>query len=215
MYRPSVALAIRILPAAAILAAGAAHAEIYRCVDAGGDTTYQDAPCGAGHSMAANITELVQSCTTQECQAQLVRAREQAEERLRADRAALSEMQERRLHSEEIDLQRRQQSQQFERMRTYEAQLAAQQGADGGVYYPAYPLYPGAGYPGYGYPDYGRPGHGRPGQDGGGYWLPGVPCVGAACPTPSPYRQAPYAHKRREPVTSFTAAGQRPRPMPR
>jgi hypothetical protein len=197
---------VRILPAAALLAAGTAHAEIYRCVDPAGDTTYQDAPCGVRDAMAANITELVQACTTQECRAQLALAREQAEERLRADRAALSEMQERRVRGEELDLQRRQQAQQFERVRAYESQLAAAQaGAGGGTYYPGYPLYPGSGYP-----DYGRPGHRLPGYPPD-YWLPQGPCVGAAC-TPSWLKPGVAPRPYREPVTSFTAAGRRPVP---
>jgi hypothetical protein len=147
MHRPPVRLAVlRTLCAAglAVLTIAAARADIYRCVDPAGAVTYGDTPCPSGAAMSSNITDAV-SCTTAECQAQLERARASAEERLRAERATLGEMQDRRLKAEELDLQRRLMMQ-HDRL---EAQT--QRTADGGgAYYPAYPLYSGVGYPGYG-----------------------------------------------------------------
>ena len=183
----------------ALLAIGFARGDIYRCVDADGDVSYRDSPCG-GAALSSNITESVGACTTAECEAQLASARAAAEDRLRAERATLSEMENRRLRSEEIDLQRRLQRQQG---RAREARLASEQVATGGIWYPAYPLYPGADYPGYGR-------HGDP-----GYRLPGRPCVGAVCrpgvnpPSDAKARRPPY----REAPTSFTLP--RPAPPPR
>jgi hypothetical protein len=174
----------------AVLAAPA-HADIFRCVDPAGEVSYSDMPCPAGHALSANITESVQACTTPECQAQMERARASAEERLRAERAALNDMQDRRLRTEELDLQRQLQLQQMDRLETLEAQLAAQRAADSGVYYPGYPLYPG----GFGDPGFGKAGH--------------RPCAGAACGS-RPERR-PGAHRKafREPSVNVIAPGPR------
>jgi hypothetical protein len=190
MDRPLARLAVlRTVCAAglAVLTITAARADIYRCVDAAGDVTYGDVPCPSGGAMSSNITDAV-SCTTSECQAQLERARASAEERLRAERATLSEMQDRRLKAEELDLQRRQ-LMQHDRL---EAQ--AQRTADGGgAYYPAYPLYSGVGYPGYG--------------DGG--WLgQNRPCRGSVCaPRLDHMGLSRGKHVLREPVVDTIAPG--------
>jgi hypothetical protein len=173
------------------LVCAAAHADIYRCVAPDGEVSYRDSACTAGDAMSANITDLVQSCSTQECQDDLERARATAEERLRAERAALIEMQDRRLQAERQDLERRLQLQQLNHLQSLEAQLAAQRTADSGVYYPAYPLYPGsAAYPGYADPGFGHPGF--------------KPCKGALC------AQKPGTHRnrvRKEPAVSSIAPG--------
>lgn len=169
-----------------------AHAAIFRCVDPAGDVSYRDSPCPDSASMSANITDAVQACVTPECQAQLEQARASAEERLRAERAVLTEMQERRMRTEALDLQRRLQQQQ-ERMQSLEAELHAQRTADSGVYFPGYPLFPGAF-------DIDR---GR----GDRYWLTGKrPCVGAQC-TPRPGGAGVKRRHHREPVVNVIAPG--------
>jgi hypothetical protein len=144
-----------------LLACGPATADVYRCTSAAGEISYRDSPCPGG-AQSANITEAVQACTTPECEAQRERARAGAEERLRAERAALGEMQEQRLRAEEKDLERRLMLEQLDRMQALEAQLAAQRAAESSAYYPAYPWYGGIGYPG----------QVRP---------PGRPCAGPGC----------------------------------
>jgi hypothetical protein len=195
MHRPLDHLAAQLAGAAclALLAASAAHADIYRCVNFGGDVSYGDAPC-PGEAMSSNITESVGACTTTECEAQVEGARASAEERLRAERAALNEMQDRRLRAEELDLQRRLQMQQGQ-LDALEGQLAAQRAADSGVYYPAYPLYPGADYFGGVRPGFGR--HVKPGHR---------PCIGSFCaprPDRTPRARAPF----REPAVNVIAPG--------
>jgi hypothetical protein len=194
MHRPLDHLAVQLIGTACLawLAAGPVHADIYRCVNAGGEVTYGDAPC-PGEAMSSNITEAVGACTTAECEAQVERARASAEERLRAERAALSEMQERRLRAEELDLQRRLQMQQ-DQLNSLEGQLAAQRAADSGVYYPAYPLYPGVDYPGFGRLGFGR--DLRPGPR---------PCNGSFCPRfdRTPRARAPF----QEPAVNVIAPG--------
>ena len=200
MNRPYDHLALQLTAAAcfALLATSSAHADIYRCVDSAGEITYGDSPC-ADAAMSANITELVGACTTSECEAQIERARASAEERLRAERAALGEMQDRRLRAEELDLQRRLQLQQ-DQLNSLETQLAAQRAADSGIYYPTYPLYPGIDYPGYARPGFGRdlrPGH--------------RPCTGSFC-APRPDRTARSRAPYREPAVNVIAPGPFRRP---
>jgi hypothetical protein len=191
MNPPPICLAVNFAGAAclALLMSGTVHADIYRCIDSGGDVTYSDSPC-PGEAMSSNITESV-ACTTAECQAQAERARASAEERLRAERAALNEMQDRRMRAEELDLQRRLQMQQDQIDK-----LTAERASDAGVYYPAYPLYPGVGYQ-----DFGRPGFDgdlRPGHR---------PCAGSFCP-PRPNRVGPRARVPfQEPAVNVIAPG--------
>jgi hypothetical protein len=181
----------------AFLACTTAGADIYRCIAPGGETSYRDSPCAAEDAMSANITELVQACSTQECQDDRERARASAEERLQAERAALNEMQDRRLRAEQHELERRMQLEQLDRLQSLETQLAMQRAADSGVYYPGYPLYPGAGYPGYG---------------GAGYYHPGIkPCKGVQCAQKPGLRNAHRRHFRKEPAVRSGVSLRRPR----
>ena len=50
--RPRLALRLAV-PAAAFLAAGAAHAQLFKCVNSAGRTVYQDAPCGDADKQTA------------------------------------------------------------------------------------------------------------------------------------------------------------------
>ena len=79
MNQPPIYLAVNFAGAAclALLMSGTVHADIYRCIDSGGDVTYSDSAC-PGEAMSSNITESV-ACTTAECQAQAERARASAE----------------------------------------------------------------------------------------------------------------------------------------
>lgn len=117
-----------------------ALADVFRCVAPEGDVTYADTPCTEGSILSANVTELVRTCDTPECEAALQRSREDANARLREERAALVQMQEMRLRAEAHELDRRLKLAQIEQA----LDDTPSTGIDGGgVYYPAYPLYPG------------------------------------------------------------------------
>ena len=143
-----------------LLTPAAVWGEIYRCISPEGDTTYSDSRCPKSSAMSADVTEAVGACTTAACEAQHQRAWTAAQERLRADQAALAQMQEQRLKTEQLYMEQRFRSEQLRRMSSLEEQ---QQAALGGVYWPTYPLSPSSGYwlrDGRGWD---RPGWDRPG----------------------------------------------------
>lgn len=116
-----------------------ALADVFRCVAPEGDVTYADTACNEDSILSANVTELVRTCDTTECEAALQRSREEANVRLREERAALVQMQEMRLRAEAHELDRRLKVAQIEQLLDDTPPAAV----GGGVYYPAYPLYPG------------------------------------------------------------------------
>lgn len=102
------ALWSRIAASAALaVLAGAAHADIYRCVDASGKTSYSDAPCAKDARETQNITESVGACTTRECEEERRAQTQEARERLRAEKQELEKMSAQRRQAEaEYDRQR-------------------------------------------------------------------------------------------------------------
>jgi uncharacterized protein DUF4124 len=78
----------------------AAQADIYRCVDADGGTSYSDAPCPRTAKSKSNITDSVGACTTAECEEQRRQKADEARQRLRAEKEELSELTAKRRQAE-------------------------------------------------------------------------------------------------------------------
>jgi Domain of unknown function (DUF4124) len=125
--------------------ASAARADIYRCVDADGNTLYSDTPCARSAKSTANITESVGACTTAECEEQRRQQSDEARQRLRAEKEELND----------AAARRRQADAAYERERAdllyrkaLEDRLAAMadqavQGSNNLYYdYPGFPVYP-------------------------------------------------------------------------
>ena len=134
--------------------------EIYRCISPEGATTYSDSRCPKSSAMSADITEAVGACTSAACEAQHQRAWTAAQERLRADQAALAQMQEQRLKTEQLYMEQRFRTEQLRRMSTLEEQ---QQAALGGIYWPTSPLLTSSGFWLRDGPSWDRRGGDRPG----------------------------------------------------
>jgi len=135
----------------AVLAVGAslAHADIYRCVDTAGKTSYSDSPCASNAKSASNITEDVGACTTLQCEEQRRQQSDEARKRLEAEKQELNDALTRR-QKNNADYDRERARLEEERYRrALEERLAAMadQAALGanGWYYSEYPGY----YPGY------------------------------------------------------------------
>jgi Domain of unknown function (DUF4124) len=124
-----------------------AQADIYRCVEAAGNTLYGDAPCPHGAMRSSNITAAVGACSTVECIAQREQAAGDARERLRADQEQLAVLADKR-RRDEIDAAReRARLDELLWRQSLEARLAgvtndAAYGAPYPIYYPIYPVYP-------------------------------------------------------------------------
>lgn len=118
------------------LCAAAASADIYRCVMADGKTVYSDEKCDGATAAAANITDSLAVCSTDQCRAELARDRGEALERLQQEKAALAQLHDARLKREALDAEAAQRDAQLKRLALLEGQLT--ESRDGGVYYPAY-----------------------------------------------------------------------------
>jgi hypothetical protein len=178
----------------ALALAAPAAADIYRCVSPAGDTSYSDSPCPGSAAISANVTELIGTCSTAECEVQREQARVAALARVEEEKALVQQMQEHRLKVEALDLDRRMQAETLQRL---EALDAAQREMSSGVYYPAYPLSPGYGVgPGYGF------GHGH--GLGFGFNRPG--CKGVHCgvfPGARPFGRHSGFKRFQRPVSKF------------
>jgi hypothetical protein len=95
------------LAVAAGLLASSAAAEVYKCTDSRGRTSYSDSPCPAGSVTAVDVTTAVQACTTEACEAQRARDVADARRRLQEDKQALSEMSAQRRRAETEYLEQR------------------------------------------------------------------------------------------------------------
>ena len=82
------------------LASTAAYADIYRCVDSNGRTSYSDAPCARDAKSTSNITDSVGACTTVQCEEQRRQQADEARQRLRAEKEQLNDMTTRRRQAE-------------------------------------------------------------------------------------------------------------------
>src|SRR5438045_9385536 len=86
-------LAIRTALFAGLIAlASIAHADIYRCVGADGNTLYSDTPCARDARSNSNITENVGACTTAQCEEQHRQQAEEARQRVRSEKEELADI---------------------------------------------------------------------------------------------------------------------------
>jgi hypothetical protein len=189
----------RLIPlpfACALALPAAAAADIYRCVSPDGGTSYSDSPCPGSAAISSNVTELIGTCSTAECEAQREQARLAALARVQEEKALVQQMQEHRLQVEALDLDRRVRLETLQRL---EAPDFAQREMDSGVYYPAYPLFPGYGM---GFGSGFGPGHGF----GPGFNRPG--CKGVHCgtfPGARPIGRHPRSRPFERPVSKFNS----------
>jgi Domain of unknown function (DUF4124) len=121
-----------------LLAAGTAHADIFRCSDADGKTLYTNFPCPGG-TRTINTLPSPQACTTVECDQRRERELTEARDRARAEKEELAALA--RAHRQrEIDEQR------WDEAR-YEGASGDVQAAPGVADEVVYPVYAIGGYP--------------------------------------------------------------------
>jgi hypothetical protein len=138
----------RIAIAAALSAASLAHADIYRCVDAQGNTSYSDSPCPRNAKSGTNVTEDVGACTTTQCEEQQRRQAKAARQRLRAEKEELNDLIAKHRQSDAEYERDRARAAEEQYRRSIEERLGAMadeaaQGANSIYYdYPGYPAYP-------------------------------------------------------------------------
>jgi hypothetical protein len=132
----------------ASIPAGAARADIFRCLAPDGRTLYSDAPCPRSAVRSLNITTEVGACSTPECAAQHEEAAGNARQRLRSEQELLANLTDRRLRGELEAATERARAEDLVRRQVLEARLAV--ASDDTVYtagypfyYPTYPVYPG------------------------------------------------------------------------
>ena len=135
------------------LASTAAYADIYRCVDSNGRTSYSDAPCARDAKSTSNITDSVGACTTVQCEEQRRQQADEARQRLRAEKEQLNDMTTRRRQAEaDYERERARLEEQRYRKAVEERLAALADQAAAGIndpYYDwaAYPVYPIVGQP--------------------------------------------------------------------
>src|SRR4051794_7675576 len=83
---------IAMCAAAVTLASSIAYADVYRCVDSNGRTSYSDAPCAGDATSTSNITESIGACTTAQCEEQRRQQADEARQRLRAEKEEVNEL---------------------------------------------------------------------------------------------------------------------------
>jgi len=162
----------RLMISAALAAlAVSAQADIYRCVNTDGSTSYSDKPCPQSAKSKSNITDSVGACTSAQCEEQRRQQADEARARLRAEKEELSNMESRRKRVEADYERERARLEELRYRQSIEDRLAAlaDQAAQG-IYNPDYGF---PGFPGYPvYPVIGRPcgrncsPHPRPHTDG-------------------------------------------------
>jgi hypothetical protein len=128
-----------LLVALAWIPAGAARADVFRCLAPDGRTLYSDAPCPRGAVRSSNITTEVGACSTSECTAQHEQLAGNARERLRSEQELLANLTDKRLRAELDAATERARAEDLIRRQLYEARLAAS--TDDTVYAAGYPLY--------------------------------------------------------------------------
>jgi hypothetical protein len=123
----------------ASIPAGAARADVFRCLAPDGRTLYSDAPCPRGAVRSSNITTEVGACSTSECAAQHEQAAGNARERLRSEQELLANLTDKRLRAELDAATERARAEDLIRRQLLEARVAA--AANDTVYSAGYPLY--------------------------------------------------------------------------
>jgi len=134
-----------------------AQADVFRCVDAGGQTLYSDKPCPKDAVSKSNITSEIGACTGGDCAARRRQDAAEARERLRSEKEEAALLGERR---ERADLAAERERARIEADRAraareaLDARIADMENApaEPTTYpiYPAYPIYPVV-------PNFGRP----------------------------------------------------------
>lgn len=94
-----------LLAAAGVLAHPGAHADIYRCVEKGGNLLYTDRPCPSG-TRTTDVTTAVQVCGSADCLERLEREHQEAQARRRAEREQLELLKEERRRRAEEEARR-------------------------------------------------------------------------------------------------------------
>ena len=117
------------------------HAEIFKCISHENDVSYSDSPCPKGVAQSVNISTEVGVCATAECEVQRTQQATAAQQRLREEKQALSEMTQQRRQAEAVYAAERNSLAEAQR------QAAEQEKAyqSDPIYYPGYggyPLYP-------------------------------------------------------------------------
>jgi hypothetical protein len=132
--------------AALVALASAAHADIYRCVGADGNTLYSDTPCARDTRSTSNITESVGACTTALCEEQRRQQADEARQRVRSEKEELADLVNKRRQAD--DARERAQLDEVRYRRAIEERLSsmadqAAQATNNPYYdYPGYPVYP-------------------------------------------------------------------------
>jgi len=121
----------------------AAQADIFRCTGPDGHTLYSDAACPSDSLHHSNITADIVECSTAECEAARAQQADEARERLRAERAELEILAERR-RAQAIEAEREQaRAEELRWRQSMEERLAIlAQEADATAGYPLYGAYP-------------------------------------------------------------------------
>ena len=138
----------RIAIVAALSGAPLAHADIFRCVDSQGNTSYSDAPCPRNAKSTTNITEEVGACTTAHCEEQQRQQADAARQRVKAEKDELNDLVARRRQADaDYDRDRallaeERYRQSLEERLAAMADQAAQANNLNSEYYPGYPVYP-------------------------------------------------------------------------
>ena len=127
----------------------AAQADVFRCVDASGQTLYSDKPCPKDAVSKSNITSEIGACSGSDCAAQRRQEAAEARERLRSEKEEAALLGERRERAD-LAAERERARIEAERARAareaLDARLTAMENApaEPSTYpiYPAYPIYP-------------------------------------------------------------------------
>lgn len=119
------------------------HAEVFRCITAGGKTLYSDSPCPRD-AQTVNISAMIGVCDNDACRADQDERAAAAIARLRAEQQALATLTEQRRQAEAYALEERIRLEELRRLTAVNQRLAAdaQFSDQYGPSYPVYPWYP-------------------------------------------------------------------------
>ena len=132
-------LRLSVLALAGLALALPASADVFRCVGADGRTLYSDSPCSRDAVQTANITDEVGACSTSACESKRQQTENDARARLRADKADLADMAQKRMERERASFEEQRWQQEMESQIAARANDAALL-ANPPYYYSAYPV---------------------------------------------------------------------------
>ena len=134
-FRIAVVAVLAVLPVCA-------GADVYRCVGTDGKILYSDSPCPQGATQQSNITSTVGACSTAECEAKRQQEANDAQERLRAQKDELADLDRRR--RSELEAERERAAQEELRLRGSVNVMPVSAAEEDAETYPLY--YPGPPY---------------------------------------------------------------------